>query len=209
MARRQRKCGVSSCMLLISTLLQVFYQYKGASVILVDAHRSPVRKINTGLSPISSSAATEAATATVSELYPAHQCVVTAAGKGIGVIRYNACGWKHGSKCLGRMSSANRIAALLRGGQSSRCAVADGTLQDREGEEMKVKVEAEGAPGDEGVEYDEKAVEWMMQQLCMYQTRTALISGPLAVKVGYQRAESGTFGWIHDVLEAPSCSHVP
>lgn len=35
----------------------------------------------------------------------------------------------------------------------------------------------------EPVLYDEKAVEWMMQQLCMYQTRTALISNPLAAKV--------------------------
>lgn len=36
---------------------------------------------------------------------------------------------------------------------------------------------------EEAVDYDEKAVEWMMQQLCMYQTRTALISRPLAEKV--------------------------
>eukprot|EP00904_Undaria_pinnatifida_P013179 jgi/Undpi1/8992/HiC_scaffold_26.g11453.m1 len=40
----------------------------------------------------------------------------------------------------------------------------------------------------EPVLYDEKAVEWMMQQLCMYQTRTALISNPLAAK-GYKLKE--------------------
>lgn len=38
---------------------------------------------------------------------------------------------------------------------------------------------AEGGPG----LYDDRAVEWMMQQLCMYQTRMALISKPLAAKV--------------------------
>lgn len=41
---------------------------------------------------------------------------------------------------------------------------------------------------EEVVLYDEKAVEWMMQQLCMYQTRTALISNPLAAK-GYKLRE--------------------
>lgn len=40
---------------------------------------------------------------------------------------------------------------------------------------------------EEAVLYDEKAVEWMMQQLCMYQTRTALISNPLAAKVRLTR----------------------
>lgn len=40
---------------------------------------------------------------------------------------------------------------------------------------------------EEVVLYDEKAVEWMMQQLCMYQTRTALISNPLAAKVRHDK----------------------
>ncbi|CAM9862592.1 unnamed protein product [Ectocarpus fasciculatus] len=50
--------------------------------------------------------------------------------------------------------------------------------EDQEQEEEEV----------EPVLYDEKAVEWMMQQLCMYQTRTALISNPLADK-GYKLRE--------------------
>lgn len=43
---------------------------------------------------------------------------------------------------------------------------------------------------EEAVLYDEKAVEWMMQQLCMYQTRTALISNPLAAKVRHDKLVS-------------------
>ncbi|CAM9110709.1 unnamed protein product [Ectocarpus sp. 4 AP-2014] len=66
--------------------------------------------------------------------------------------------------------------------------------EDEESQEDEDEVEDEemmtgGAEDDEQeaeevepVLYDEKAVEWMMQQLCMYQTRTALISNPLAEK---------------------------
>lgn len=49
----------------------------------------------------------------------------------------------------------------------------------------------QGDDEEEAVLYDEKAVEWMMQQLCMYQTRTALISNPLAAKVRYYEFVSG------------------
>ncbi|CBJ27241.1 conserved unknown protein [Ectocarpus siliculosus] len=52
------------------------------------------------------------------------------------------------------------------------------------GEEDEEQEEEEVEP----VLYDEKAVEWMMHQLCMYQTRTALISNPLAEK-GYKLRE--------------------
>lgn len=44
---------------------------------------------------------------------------------------------------------------------------------------------------EEVVLYDEKAVEWMMQQLCMYQTRTALISNPLAAKARHDKLVLG------------------
>lgn len=79
-----------------------------------------------------------------------------------------------------------KVAAALRGGilmrQSSKGD------EEKENEETGDAVTAEGSdeePEDEeeAVLYDEKAVEWMMQQLCMYQTRTALISKPLAAKV--------------------------
>lgn len=50
-------------------------------------------------------------------------------------------------------------------------------------EEVLEEEEDEDEDEEEVVLYDEKAVEWMMQQLCMYQTRTALISSPLAAKV--------------------------
>lgn len=71
-----------------------------------------------------------------------------------------------------------RIAAVLRGGESSTQVAVD--VADFEDGGSQV----DGAEEEEGkVEYDEKAVDWMMQQLCMYQTRTALISKPLAAKV--------------------------
>ncbi|CAM9227215.1 unnamed protein product [Hapterophycus canaliculatus] len=59
-----------------------------------------------------------------------------------------------------------------------------GSWEGDEGQEDEEKEEEEK----EEVLYDEKAVEWMMQQLCMYQTRIALISNPLAAK-GYKLRE--------------------
>ncbi|CAM9885913.1 unnamed protein product [Ectocarpus sp. 12 AP-2014] len=90
-----------------------------------------------------------------------------------------------------------KIAAALRGGRSMRQTAGD---EDEESQEDEDEVEDEemvtGGEEDEEQEaeevepvlYDEKAVEWMMQQLCMYQTRTALISNPLAEK-GYKLRE--------------------
>lgn len=69
-------------------------------------------------------------------------------------------------------------------------------VAEEEEEEEEARMGDAGAEEHGGLEeedeeeivlYDEKAVEWMMQQLCMYQTRTALISKPLAAKVQYSR----------------------
>lgn len=59
---------------------------------------------------------------------------------------------------------------------------------------------------EEVVLYDEKAVEWMMQQLCMYQTRTALISNPLAAKV---RNDKSVLGFLIAAFECLMRCHVP
>lgn len=59
---------------------------------------------------------------------------------------------------------------------------------------------------EEVVLYDEKAVEWMMQQLCMYQTRTALISNPLAAKV---RKDKFVLGFLIAAFECLMRCHVP
>lgn len=69
-------------------------------------------------------------------------------------------------------------------------------VAEEDEEEEEARMDDAGAEEDGGLEeedeeeivlYDEKAVEWMMQQLCMYQTRTALISKPLAAKVQQSR----------------------
>lgn len=87
------------------------------------------------------------------------------------------------------------IAASLRGGRSiKRSGAGKKEKEDAERDPDGHGVATEGAyeagvdeqgeeQEDEQVLYDERAVEWMMQQLCMYQTRTALISQPLAAKV--------------------------
>eukprot|EP00752_Nemacystus_decipiens_P011033 g9802.t1 len=93
-----------------------------------------------------------------------------------------------------QQSLGMRIATVLRGGRSmrqSRTGDDDSKEQknDQEDEEGALgEEEEEDEEEDEVVLYDEKAVEWMMQQLCMYQTRTALISSPLAAK-GYKLKE--------------------
>ncbi len=92
---------------------------------------------------------------------------------------------------VARQSLGMRIAAALRGGQSrrqGRTTDIDGDVDSdeeeaEEGLEGEEEEEQEGEEEEEVVLYDEKAVQWMMQQLCMYQTRTALISNPLAAKV--------------------------
>lgn len=98
---------------------------------------------------------------------------------------------------------SGRIAVELRGGQSGRrAAVADDAvvLNDTEEDEGEDEVE-QGEDGDEErVGYDEKAVEWMIQQLCMYQTRTAFISGPLAEKVQCVAAKRDTATHVQCVL---------
>jgi len=86
-----------------------------------------------------------------------------------------------------RQSLGMRIATALRGGQSRRQDRTTDIDRDEESDEEAGEEEEEGMEEEEEEEevilYDEKAVEWMMQQLCMYQTRTALISNPLAAKV--------------------------
>lgn len=89
------------------------------------------------------------------------------------------------------------IAAALRGGRSMRQSGAadevDNSFEEEVGEEKgehggeDQEQQEEGEEDEEVVQYDGKAVEWMMQQLCMYQTRTALISNPLAAKVRLQQ----------------------
>lgn len=91
-----------------------------------------------------------------------------------------------------------KIAAALRGGRSMRQTAGEEDQEsqqeeeeEQEEDEMMTGEEEDEEQEEEGevepVLYDEKAVEWMMQQLCMYQTRTALISNPLAEKVHHQR----------------------
>lgn len=89
-----------------------------------------------------------------------------------------------------QQSLGMRIATVLRGGRSMRQSRAgDEEIEDQENDEQDEEVlgeaeeEEEGEEEEELVPYDEEAVEWMMQQLCMYQTRVALISNPLAAKV--------------------------
>lgn len=89
--------------------------------------------------------------------------------------------------------SVLRVAAVLRGGRSM--GQQSGTQDEKsEGNELAEEGHDEEAGGEDEEEqeqeeqeevvlYDEREVEWMMQQLCMYQTRTALISKPLAAKV--------------------------
>ncbi|CAM9697441.1 unnamed protein product [Ectocarpus sp. 8 AP-2014] len=88
-----------------------------------------------------------------------------------------------------------KITAALRGGRSMRQTAREedeeSEEEEEEDEEMMIGGEDDEEQEAEEVEpvlYDEKAVEWMMQQLCMYQTRTALISNPLADK-GYKLRE--------------------
>lgn len=84
-----------------------------------------------------------------------------------------------------RQSLGMSIATVLRGGRSMRQsrAVDDERDQDNEEDDAEEVLGEEEEEEEEVVLYDEKAVEWMVQQLCMYQTRTALISNPLAAKV--------------------------
>lgn len=102
------------------------------------------------------------------------------------------CDMRENTRTLGGIPSLGiRVAAALRGGRSMRqSSVVDSDEEEHEeadNEEMDSAGMVEGREEEvedgEGVTYDEQAVEWMMQQLCMYQTRTALISKPLAAKV--------------------------
>lgn len=81
--------------------------------------------------------------------------------------------------------SSDMLARVLRGGQTMRQRSNNaGDLEDEDEELGEAGLQDEGLEADgETPHYNEKAVEWMMQQLCMYQTRTALISRPLAAKV--------------------------
>ena len=90
------------------------------------------------------------------------------------------------------------VAATLRGGETIGHRIADEedeetTNQEHENHDVIGLDGASDTPEqlaeEESVLYDERAVEWMMQQLCMYQTRLALISKPLAAKVLYEYVE--------------------
>lgn len=94
------------------------------------------------------------------------------------------------SRSVSQQSLGVQIAAALRGGRSMRQMAEEEDSVDEEeddlrgdGEQEEKEEEEGGKEGEEEVLYDDKAVEWMMQQLCMYQTRVALISNPLAAKV--------------------------
>lgn len=81
------------------------------------------------------------------------------------------------------LPASTRFAATLRGGQATRRAADTGTDEEDQLDGLNVEPNVGDEDEEATVEYDEEAVEWMMQQLCMYQTRTALISRPLAAKV--------------------------
>eukprot|EP00903_Cladosiphon_okamuranus_P005559 g5535.t1 len=94
-----------------------------------------------------------------------------------------------------QQSLGMRIATVLRGGRSTlQRHGGDEEIEYQEDDEedegaLEEEEEEEGGEEEEEVvPYDEKDVEWMMQQLCMYQTRVALISNPLAAK-GYKLKE--------------------
>lgn len=85
-------------------------------------------------------------------------------------------------------------AVELRGGFSIQQSAEEGEDEDGADQEQGGSGDRQGLrkeAGDRDMQqaeedpgrYDDRAVEWMMQQLCMYQTRMALISKPLAAKV--------------------------